>query len=202
MYLARMILIGLVTLVGFSAAATAFPVTQIQVRITTSSVTGAGTNAKVFLGIGGREFRLDSANPCGDFETGQDVIYTLGVNANANFLSNPGLIPGTARPCPTGMSAIEAAEDNDPRHPQIDTNFIDQPNTTPTYIRMSDVSFDNANPLTWPADDWLVSFVQVFVFIGPNPDPNPKDIFILPFNSPEPLRLGRESGFRLYLIQD
>jgi hypothetical protein len=199
MKLAQLVLIGLTVLVGFGASAEAQQVTQIQARIVTADVTGAGTDAKVFLGVGGREFRLDSDNPSGDFERGQDVTYTLGVNANANFMRNPA--------GDTGTFNIENAADNDPRLPPgLDVRAAENPRL-PIYIRMSDVSFDPANPLTFPDDDWFVTFVEIQVRTG-DMGQNLAFTAVHPIlgrrgpGSTEFLRLGSETGFYLYFILD
>ena len=57
---------------------------SIAVRIVTGNRQWAGTDERVFLGIGGQEFELDSM--ANDFERGSDRTYVLGKNAN---ISNP-----------------------------------------------------------------------------------------------------------------
>ena len=92
-------------------------VDSIQARVITGSqgivisgnVSPPGTDGDVFLGIGGREFRLDTT--ADDFENFSDRTYILGSGANVN---NP-LI-------------------NDPRLPQLDTDLLDR---TPVYIRFA-----------------------------------------------------------------
>ena len=59
-------------------------VRKITVEITTSYAPGAGTEGQVFLGIGGREFRLD-IEAYEDFDRGDEVVYELGEDANVRF---------------------------------------------------------------------------------------------------------------------
>ena len=59
-------------------------VRKITVEITTSFAAGAGTEGQVFLGIGGREFRLD-IEEYEDFDRGDEVTYELGEDANVRF---------------------------------------------------------------------------------------------------------------------
>jgi hypothetical protein len=68
-----------------------FPITRIDQRIRMSDIPGAGIDGRVYLGIGGREFAVDSGG--NDFEQGSD---TTDVNAT-----------------------IQNAELNDPRSPQL-----------------------------------------------------------------------------------
>lgn len=59
-------------------------VRKITVDITTSFAKGAGTEGQVFLGLGGREFRLD-IDSYEDFDRGDEVTYELGEDANVRF---------------------------------------------------------------------------------------------------------------------
>lgn len=59
-------------------------VRKITVDITTSFAKGAGTEGQVFLGLGGREFRLD-IDSYEDFDRGEEVTYEMGENANVNL---------------------------------------------------------------------------------------------------------------------
>lgn len=56
-------------------------VRKITVDIATSYAKGAGTEAQVFLGLGGREFRLD-IDAYEDFDRGDEVTYELGEGGN------------------------------------------------------------------------------------------------------------------------
>jgi hypothetical protein len=55
-------------------------ITRIDVRLKTGARSGAGTDGDIYLGIGGREFSLDSA--ADDFEAGSDRVYVFGQGAN------------------------------------------------------------------------------------------------------------------------
>ena len=52
-------------------------INQIIVKIKTSNEVAAGTNGKIYLGIGGREFRLDK--PGNQFERNNLDVFTIGV---------------------------------------------------------------------------------------------------------------------------
>ena len=56
-------------------------VRKITVAVTTSLAKGAGANGMAYLGLGGREFRLDIAEH-DDFGAGDETIYELGEDAN------------------------------------------------------------------------------------------------------------------------
>lgn len=85
-------------------------VRKITIDITTSFAKGAGTEGEVFLGLGGREFRL-YIDEQEDFEAGDEVTYELGEGAN-----------------------IENRERNDPRMGMPIS--IDDVLTHPVYIRL------------------------------------------------------------------
>jgi hypothetical protein len=71
-------------------------ITRIDVKVVTGDRKNAGTNGYVFLGIGGREFRLDSGE--NDFERNTTFLYHLG-----------------------DIATVLNADLNDPRSPQLDT---------------------------------------------------------------------------------
>lgn len=52
-------------------------VARINVQITTGNRSGAGTNGRLYLGLGGREFRLDDPND-NDLERGDFDIFIIG----------------------------------------------------------------------------------------------------------------------------
>lgn len=60
------------------------PIRKIVVDVVTSFATGAGTRAPVFLGLGGREFRL-TVEESSDFERGGEMSYQCGEDANVAF---------------------------------------------------------------------------------------------------------------------
>ena len=57
---------------------------KITVDITTTFAKGASTKGAVFLGLGGREFRLD-IDDHDDFDEGDDTVYVLGEDSNVMF---------------------------------------------------------------------------------------------------------------------
>lgn len=64
-------------------------ITRIDAQLKTGSRVGAGTDGDVYLGIGGREFFIDSA--VDDFEAGADRVYTFGAGSNVSqaFRNDP-----------------------------------------------------------------------------------------------------------------
>lgn len=86
------------------------PITKIELVLRTANTSGAGTDGDVFLGVGGREFFVDSQGDHDDFERGATRTYIFGSGATVN------------RP-----------SENDPRSPwQLD--FLDLA-LTPKYLR-------------------------------------------------------------------
>ena len=85
-------------------------ITRIDVRLFTANRSGAGTDGDVYVGVGGREFSLDSESD--DFEQNDNRTYTFGNGANVRF-----------------------QESNDPRSPyQLLTEDL---NRFPAYIRFA-----------------------------------------------------------------
>jgi hypothetical protein len=114
-------------------------ITQIQANIVVPDISGAGTDASIFLGIGGREFSLDRRGR-DDFERNSENTLIFGEDSN---VTRPG--------------------DNDPRtDPPFTEGDIDG---FPVYIRMSDVG-DQQDPFDFPEDEWIVDFILVTVFSG------------------------------------
>ena len=65
-------------------------VETIFVRLRTRDAPKAGTDASVYVGIGGREFRIDSRDPdFDDFERNDDRTYILGKKPNVLPSPNP-----------------------------------------------------------------------------------------------------------------
>lgn len=88
-------------------------ITAIQVRIVTGNRPAAGTDDPVFLGLGGREFRIqDQELAFDDFATGSDHLYTFGAG-----------------------STVLHATINDPRDPQLTTDDL---SAFPVYIRKNE----------------------------------------------------------------
>ena len=79
----------------------------IELHLSTGSLSGAGTDGDVYLGLCGREFSIDSTSD--DFEGGSGRTYVLGEGAN---IRNAGL--------------------NDPRTQQL---FTENVSNFPVYIR-------------------------------------------------------------------
>jgi hypothetical protein len=115
-------------------------VTGIACQIITGDVEGAGTDGRVYLGIGGREFRLDSRED--DYERGSWREYLLGTAAPERNLSAPQL-------------RVLNWDDNSPtlRFP-LDTDYLQR---APVYIR-----FEPEHPL----DNWNLFFAAVLVYAG------------------------------------
>lgn len=84
-------------------------VEKIWVRFKTGDKQGAGTDGDIYLGIGGREFMVDSSDD--DFERDADRYYAIG------------------KP-----STILHYTVNDPRRPQITTEDVD---AFPVYVRFA-----------------------------------------------------------------
>jgi len=121
---------------------------SIHLDLQTSDLSGAGTDGDVYLGIGGREFSVDTE--ADDFERGRSGSYTFGDGAN-----------------------VRNAAVNDPRTPQLTVELVDE---LPMYLRFQPQSrtdnwclqravvFLNGSPLpqwgtspylTLTADLWL-----------------------------------------------
>jgi hypothetical protein len=62
-------------------------VTGILCQVITGKQSGAGTDGRVYLGFGGREFRLDSSKD--DYERGSWREYILGAAPNEPVLPPP-----------------------------------------------------------------------------------------------------------------
>jgi hypothetical protein len=60
------------------------PIRKVVIDVVTSHVDRAGTKAQVFLGLGGREFRLSVPNRAA-FELGAESTFQLGEDANVEF---------------------------------------------------------------------------------------------------------------------
>ncbi|HXF05574.1 MAG TPA: PLAT/LH2 domain-containing protein [Blastocatellia bacterium] len=89
------------------------PITTIQVRIVTGNRPAAGTDDPVFLGLGGREFRIQDQNLAfNDFASGSEHTYTFGA-----------------------ASSVSPATLNDPRDPQLTTDDLF---AFPVYIRKNE----------------------------------------------------------------
>jgi hypothetical protein len=116
-------------------------ITGILCQVITGNVDGAGTDGSVFLGIGGREFRLDST--ADDYERKSWREYIMGRGP-----VEPNLPPPQIR--------VRNADKNDPRVGfPLDT--INLPPRAPVYLRFEPVNGD---------DNWNLSFAAALVYQG------------------------------------
>ena len=115
-------------------------ISGILCQIITGDVDGAGTDGNVYLGLGGREFRLDST--ADDYERGSWREYILGAAP-----LEPNLPPPQIR--------VRNQSRNDPRDGfPLDTVNL---NRTPVYIRFEPEESD---------DNWNLSFAAALVYTG------------------------------------
>ncbi len=115
-------------------------ITGILAQIITGNIDNAGTDGRVYLGIAGREFRLDSKED--DYERGSWREYILGAGP-----LEPNLPPPQIR--------VEWPEFNDPRKMFVlDTSHLAN---TPVYLRFEPEG-DSPN--------WNLSFAAVLVYTG------------------------------------
>lgn len=115
-------------------------ITGILVQVITNDVDNAGTDGKVYLGLGGREFRLDSN--ADDYEQGSWREYVLGRGPKEPDLPSP-------------QVRVEWAEFNDPRVGfAIDTLDILK---SPAYLRLEPEG-DSPN--------WNLKTVFALVYVG------------------------------------
>ena len=85
------------------------PINSIQLNIQTGGLSNAGTDGDVYLGLGGREFSIDSS--ADDFERGSSRLYNLGEGSN-----------------------VLHSNLNDPREPPL---YTEQVANYPVYIRFN-----------------------------------------------------------------
>ncbi len=113
-------------------------ITGILCQVVTGNFSGAGTDGRVFLGICGREFRLDSS--VDDFERGSLREYIMGRGP-----IEPNLPPPQIR--------VNNRQQNDPRVGfPLDTANLSK---SPVYIRFEPES---------AGDNWNCSFAAALVF--------------------------------------
>jgi hypothetical protein len=106
-------------------------------RIVTMNSIGAGTDGNPYIGIGGREFRIDSEKD--DFEQNIDRTFLSG--------EKPAVIPGNLE-----LYGLTAPQWNDPSSPvQLYTENLYK---YPVYIRFEPLDDD---------DDWGLGYVSVRV---------------------------------------
>ena len=123
----------LAALTPMAAAQGGQAITQIRIRVVTSARPSAGTSDFVYLGLGGREFRLqDQDLTYDDFATGSDHTYIFGMGSN--------VIP---------------ADLNNPRDPQLTRDDLD---TFPVYIRKSEDT-QSLSASNWDVEEITVTVV-------------------------------------------
>jgi hypothetical protein len=115
-------------------------ISGILCPVITANVAGAGTDGRVYLGLGGREFRLDSS--ADDFEKHSWREYVLGAAPNDRDLQ-----PQQVR--------VKNPERNDPRQGfPLDSDAL---NSAPVYLRFEPLG---------AGDDWDLAFVAALVYGG------------------------------------
>jgi len=114
-------------------------ITGILCQVVTGNFSGAGTDGNVYLGLGGREFKLDSS--ADDFERGSLREYVMGQGP-----VEPNLPPPQVR--------VLNKDKNDPRVGfPLDT--VNLAPLTPVYIRFEPEG---------AGDNWNLSFADALVF--------------------------------------
>ena len=115
-------------------------VTGVLAQIITGKLDGAGTDGRVYLGLGGREFRLDSSQD--DYERGSGREYILG-----RAPLEPNLPPPQIR--------VLNPDRNDPRKDfPLDTANVD---AAPVYVRFEP---EGDSP------DWNLRSAIILVYTG------------------------------------
>lgn len=108
---------------------------QIQVIVVTGSVNGAGTNGRIFLGMGGREFRLNKSG--NQFQKGDTDTFQIGGVIGPDSINNQ----NNSNDLPAVPGTVNA--------PAIEYSTLDE---YPTYIRFEPQNSD---------DNWNVQSVSV-----------------------------------------
>jgi hypothetical protein len=154
-------------------------VDKIVVDILTRNVTNAGTNGEVYLGYGGREFRLNQ--PGDQFKKGDSDHFVIGVGSN------------TEKPDINDLPIAAATNDKSPKINEtiVTTAF----NPFPVYIRL-DPKDDKDN-------DWNLETARVSAVAGFGSGTGPTKTYTFPKPGAVHLEgtiwLGRESGLILFL---
>ena len=155
-------------------------VDKIVVDVTTKNVSDAGTNGLVYLGIGGREFRLDK--PGDQFKRGATDKFTIGIDSDveSSDINDLPLDPG-----PNGKS------------PEIEDSVVTGTNMFPVYIRL--------DPKNDEDNDWNIEKVKVDAVAGFGTGTGATRTFVFPKPTgghPEgTIWLGTSSGLTLFLEQ-
>lgn len=116
-------------------------ITGVLCQIITGKISGAGTDGAIYLGLCGREFRLDST--ADDYEKGSWREYVLGAGP-----VEPNLLPPQIR--------VRDPEYNDPRSAgfPLDSSNLDR---SPVYIRFEPEGAD---------ENWNLATAVVLVYTG------------------------------------
>ncbi|TCJ89954.1 hypothetical protein [Nocardia alba] len=166
-------------------------ISGFECRIVTSDVDGAGTNGRVYLGLAGREFGVNSR--LDDFERGSDLSYVFGL-APVKQLDQGIQWENRIRAWDKYVFGSIAEHGNDPRVGfTLDTTNLSQ---SPVYIRFETAG---SNP------SWNLADVWVLVYTGTDRDYTLQgDHFTVAalFRKPEGLKnlwLGDNYGKMLFL---
>jgi hypothetical protein len=155
-------------------------VDKITVDVKTRDATNAGTNGEVYLGLGGREFRLDQ--PGDQFKKGDNNHFVIGVGSNVENKSI------------NDLPLIPPANGNSP---EINDDIVTGTNPFPVYVRL-DPKDDHDN-------DWNVESVRVSAFAGGGGGGGTPRTFVFPkasgIHTEGAIWLGRNSGLTLFLEQ-
>jgi hypothetical protein len=150
-------------------------VTGIICQILTSNIEDAGTDGTVYLGLGGREFHLDSKE--NDFQRGSAREYFLGAPP----------FGGPSDEGPIQQRPVLDEEKNDPRKGfPLDTGNLAR---TPVYIRFEPEDFRTN-------DHWNLHFAAALVY---------DTKFVIGYTPPggfKNLWLGHKTGKILYLTEE
>jgi hypothetical protein len=111
-------------------------ITTITAKIKTAKDDNAGTDGTVYLGIGGREFKISSSEP--DFEKNSDTTYQLGEDLAG-----------------VGPVQVDDSDRNDPRKQMPLT--VESLSNFPVWIRFAQTGNSSA---------WLLESVRVTVNPG------------------------------------
>jgi hypothetical protein len=126
---------------------------KIIVEIKTANVSGAGTNGRVYLGIGRREFRL---NKDGDqFQAGSTDNFVIGAGGNINSPNNSNDLPLGAN-----MNAPEiqfASVDDLPIYIRFEPQN-DNDNWNVESVRLTAQQYDGSTPGT--TSDYMDDFSE------------------------------------------
>ncbi len=155
-------------------------VDKIVVDVKTRDAPNAGTDGEVYLGIGGREFRLDQ--PGDQFKRGDPNQFIIGVGSN---IENPDIDGLPLDPGPSGNS------------PEINDDIVTATNPFPVYLRLDPKNDDD--------NDWNVQSVKVSAVAGGGTGSGPTRNFVFPkatgIHTEGTIWLGRKSGLTLFLEQ-